>query len=271
MARVAHQRLAVGRLLDVEPHHLGAVVRHVTGADYGGYLGGFAPNARDRALISGAIVPFLVPGLVLGAVWALRSKVRALRWTLLAFLGGGALLVAFVMYYGSPDSASYFVPALMGALLVTQPLVGGLARRVAPALIVALLAAATLTGVVVVVRETRAENARLEATDQLFHQAWHAIPFERGIVLWGDDRSSRLFVFQLLERDRPQLIAANPNMLTWSVARVAFARQTGTDPLAGLEIRTRQDVARIPENIRRQTALPVVEFPRMIELVRRSR
>jgi len=248
---------------------IAGVWRHVTAAAYRGYVGGFAPDARNRALILQSIAPLLVPGLVLGALWALRSPGRVLRWTLLAFLGGGTVLVGVVMYYGVPDPATYFVPALMAALLVAQPIVAALARRVGLGWALALVGATFVAGATVAVRERHEARVELTAIDDLLHRAWHSVPFDRGIVLWTDDYCNRLLVFQLLEKDRPDLVAANPNRLTWPAGRLAFARRTGIDPLAGLDTAAVVDPARIPDNIRRQSAVPVIAFPPLIERARR--
>jgi len=247
---------------------LAAVVRHASGAAYGAYLGRFTPNPAERALLASAVIPFLVPGLVLTAVYALRGPVPAVRGWLLAFLGGAALLVAFIVNYGVPDPAMYFAPALMAGLLVAAPVAAWVARRAPRPLAYALLGAVVLAAASWSLPRALAARARLVTVDRRIRAAWHAIPFERGFVLWQDDHAHRLRIFGLLERDRPGLDVENPNWLTWTAARARFASRFGFDPLAGLVPRTMADVARIPDNIRRQTSLPVADFPVFIERVR---
>jgi hypothetical protein len=252
----------------IEPTWLG-VWAHIRGAAYGGYLGGFAPLPWHARLIREAVLPFL-PMLVVVAIWALRAPER-LRAGLLALAASGVALVTFVFAYRVPDPALYFMPALLVGGLATIPMLSWLARRTRPAVAIGLLVAAAIATASWSVNHALAERVRLARADSVIRAAWTAIPFEQGIVLWNDDHSSRLRLLQLLEGSRPGLYVVNPNLLTWGPSRRQFAERLGFDPVAGVELRTRADVDRVVENVRRQATVPVVEFPEAIERTRVAR
>jgi hypothetical protein len=254
--------------LEADPVSVG---RHMLGSAYAGYFGSFAPRGPEWTLIRSAVLPWLLPGLAGGAVWALRFPAPALRLGLLALMGGAALLVAFIVSYGVPDPAMYFLPALMVALLVAAPAAHGIARRVSPMVAVALGLALTLGLASWSVPRALGQRARLAAIDARIRAAWAAIPFERGIVLWADDHLHRLKVFQRLEGARPDLYLESPLTLSWPVARSAFARRFGFDPLGGVAPRTSADLARVPSIIRANAKEPVIDFPVLLERVPRVR
>jgi hypothetical protein len=168
----------------------------------------------------------------------------------------------FVLNYGVPDPAAHFFAALMAGLL-SIPLAGRwLDERMphpvaATPVVLGLVAAGTLW-----VAGAVTERGRLVAVDSAMRARWHAIPFERGIVLWADDYFVRLKGYQILDGEKPGLYVENPNLLTWEGPRREFRRRFGLDPLAGLDLRGLSDVALIPANIARQTSLPVVDFER---------
>src|SRR5262249_20356087 len=155
--------------------------------------------------------------------------------------------VAFVVNYGVPDPASYFAAPLMAALLVMAPLAAaavtnrprsaGLAAAALPLLLAALSIPAAL-----------AANRELARVARGIRDAWRAIPYERAIVLWNDDHVHRLALFQALEHDHPQRIVEDPVLVSWPAERAAFRRAAGFDPLQGLDLRTRADLARIAPN-----------------------
>jgi hypothetical protein len=247
----------------VEPG-LVSLVRHVRGAAYAGYLGRFAPRASEWALIRAGILPWLLPGLVAGTFHSLRFPGLAVRWGWLAMLAGASLLVAFIVSYGVPDPAFYFVPALMVSVLVAIPAVAWSARRSA---LVTIAIGAGLVGALASwsVPRAIAERVRLTKVDARIRAAWRAVPFDQGIVLWRDDHYHRLKVFQILEGERPDLYVDSPNALTWHGRRVAFERRFGFDPLDGQEPRTAADVDRVAGNVAREARVPVVEFPVLLE------
>jgi hypothetical protein len=254
----------------VEPN-AASIWRHVRGAAYAGYVGRFAPRGPEWILIRGAVLPWLLPGLGAGAFWALRFPRLPTRWGLLALFAGAALVVAFIVSYGVPDPAMYFVPPLMVALLVALPASAWIVRRAAPVVAVSLAVVAPLALASYSVPRALADRVRLAGIDTRIRAAWRSIPFDRGIVLWRDDHYHRLKLFQLLEGSRPDLYVDSPNALTWRTRRTAFERRFGFDPLDGVEPRTTADVDRISSTIRRLAPVPVTEFPEWLERVPRVR
>ena len=234
---------------------------HARGAAYAYYVGRFAPNAEQWALIRRGVLPWLLPGMLLGSLVALRSTSRALRRGLLALMFGAAMQVAFIVSYGVPDPEFYFLPALMSGLLVGAPGLSWLSRRTSPALACLIAAGLALGLAAWSVPRALAERARLAEVDAGFRAAWRSIPFERGIVLWRDDHYQRFKALQLLEGQRPGLFVDSPDMLIWPSRRRAFQRRFGFDPLAGLTLRTPDDVAQVAENIRRHASVPVLVLP----------
>ena len=101
---------------------------------------------------------------------------------------------------------------------------------------------------------------------------WRAIPPGPGFVLWDHDMVATFALYQKLEGRRPELFAGSPAALSWRGPRHAFEKQYGFDPLAGLEPLNAERAARIPENIARQTPLPVrvfdLENQRLVEVPR---
>jgi len=242
-----------------------SVASHLRGGAYAGYLGRFAPNPSQVRLLDQAVLPYLLPGLALSIVWALRAASATLRGWLLAALVGCAALLAFVVRYGVPDPAAYLTAATMVACLAAIPVGRAVARRVGRWAPVALLALVVIGCGTWSVGQAIAERHRLSRVDGRIRAAWRAIPFDSGIVLWADDHYTRLEMLQRLEGSRPGLVIGNPYQLTWPAARRDFAARAGADPLAGLEIRSTADVGLIASNVRRQSALPVVDFRDLLE------
>ncbi len=243
----------------LEPN-LASVWAHVRGAAYTTYLGGFAPNPAERALLARTLMPIIIPGLALGAFVALREARPAARAVLLSLVLGGALLLAFTLNYRVPDPALYGVPVLMVALLALPALCARLPRVLLALLTLALAGAMTYWGVTASLQR----RAQLERIDVRIRAAWRAVPFEHGIVLWNDDHSARLVLMQLLEHDHTERIVADPDRLTWPAARAEFTRRAGFDPLAGLSLATTADLQRIPPNIEAHATLPVIEFSTLL-------
>ncbi|MEO5618244.1 MAG: DUF2723 domain-containing protein [Candidatus Eisenbacteria bacterium] len=265
--RAAHPAAAQWPL-EPDPASVG---RHLLGTAYAGYLGRFAPRGSEWDLIRAALLPWLLPGFAGGACWALRFPRAATRLGLLALWAGAALLIAFIVSYGVPDPAMYFVPALMVALLFAAPATHWVARRLSPLVAVALGAALLIGLASGSVPRALGRRTQLAAVDARIRAAWQAVPFDRGIVLWGDDHLHRLKVFQLLEGSRTELYVESPDALSWPLPRAAFERRFGFDPLAGRVPRTAADIARVPGIIRASAVVPVVEFPALLERVPRAR
>ena len=168
--------------------------------------------------------------------------------------------LALVVSYGVADPKFYLLPALMPSLLVCTPALLWVPRRtsaLAPFVLAAGLALALATWSV---PRALSERARLASVDAGFRTAWRSIPFDRGIVLWRDDHYQRFKVLQLLEGQRGGLYVESPDMLIWPARRRAFQQAFGFDPLEGLTLRTPEDIARIPDWIRRRSTVPVLEL-----------
>jgi hypothetical protein len=240
---------------------LAGIWTHISGRIYAGaYLG--APVAHALSGLGGPALALLALACVALLAYPLAAPDparRALGWALLA---GAALQCGFALAYGVPDGAVYFVPVLMSGLLVIPSLVTRVRHANARALFAAALAVALAVAAPGWLRESRASFDHAAAVDARIRELWRAIPGERAIVLWTDDHYTRLVMLQRLERDHPERIVDNPRMLTWPAARRAFQRRSGVDPLAGLDLYSESDVARIPANVQRQTDRPVVIFER---------
>ena len=233
---------------------------HATGAAYTRYMGGFAPSAEQWELMRAGLLPWILPGLGLGSIAALRTA-TPLRWGLLALLGGAVLTVGFVVSYSVPDPAMYLLAALMASLAMATPGLRGLARRAGPERALALGVAIVVALAAWSVPRALAERARLATADANNRAWWSSIPFDRGIVLWADDHYPVFKALQLLEGLRPALYVENPTFLIWPARRSEFQRRFGFDPLEGLALRSSDDITRISENIRRRASVPVIVLP----------
>jgi hypothetical protein len=240
---------------------LGAVIAHVTGAEYRDLLGRFAPQAVQRDLFRAFIYPVLFPALaaLLVAAWRARPRPEPLVvWSLFA---AAALQTAYGFAYGVSDPSSYFQPNLALGLLGVPLLGAGLLRqrRVLPALGVLVVAGLVMLGTSWL-RFAGGLRIGVVLIERQVHAAWRALPDEEAIVLWRHDMVPVLRGYQLLDGERPRLYVQDPNALTWEAPRRAFAARFGFDPLAGLLPLTASTPARIPGNINRRTDLPVFVF-----------
>lgn len=248
---------------------LPAVLAHLTGSAYRGYLGGFAPKPGEWAAIRDTLLPVVLPGLVAGTYVTLRVPSAASRLGLLALGAGAAAVVAFVTLYGSPDPAMYLLPPLMIALLLAGPLLRALAGRVSPAIAIVLAAAVVVTLASFSLPASLRTRRRLDAVDARIRAAWALVPFDRGLVLWDDDHFHRLVVFRQLEGSRPGLDVQNPSVLSWAPARREFVRRYGVDPFGGAPVTSRDQVRAVPPYLHDRLAVPSVDFPVLIERVPR--
>ena len=231
---------------------------HMTGAAYAQYVGRFAPTAEQWNTIRAGVLPWLLPGLLLMPVIALRLRRPSFRIGLLALIAAAVLQIVFIVRYGVPDPAMYFLPTLLPGLLIAVPLMAWITKRAAPAvaLIPALLLVAALAAWSIPSALDR--RAELDRVDAEFRSAWRGIPFTRGIVLWADDHYQRFKLLQVLEGERPGLYVENPDVLIWPSRRRAFIDSLGFDPLADVVLRTPADLKRIPESVRLHSTLPVL-------------
>lgn len=262
---------AVVRWPALEPGWRG-VLDHVTGAQYRGFLGRFAPSPNQARLLVTEVAPWLMVG-VLGALMALRRGDAFRRTLAFAVL----LQTAACFLYGVPDPASYFLPPLfMGLVLATRELSAlPLVRRqgMACALVAAAIAIASLVhGVTVAQARLRA----ITGLDALLRRMWASLPEEPGFVVWDDDMAQMLRGYQLLEGAKPRLTVIAPRRLTYPHEYARFKAEHGLDPLAGLSgvarpgdaVAEEAMLAGIEANLNR-SPLPVYEFLPRIPSLRR--
>jgi hypothetical protein len=235
-----------------------SLVRYLTASVYRLYFGRFAPAPDEARLIATSMVPVLVTGLPLLALFVPRAPARDRHW-IVALLVAATLQLAFTTVYGVPDPSSMFRPALIVAALAVPVCVAALPARARVAAAVAICVLA-LAPVPMALREARASRLRIIQAEARTRTLFRGLPPGRAIVLWINDRWSMLRAFQLLERVRPELYVENPTMLTWPAPRERFRRAMGFDPMAGLKVETPDDLAKIPWNIQAQTKLTVIDF-----------
>ena len=261
---------AIVRWPALEPG-LRGVLDHVTGAQYRGFLGHFAPSPNQARLLATEVAPGLVVG-VLAALVSLRREDAFRRGLAVAVL----LQTGACFLYGVPDPDSYFLPPLfMGLALATSELVAlPVVRRQGMAC--ALLAAAL--GIASLAHGVTVAQARVRVTtglDTLLRRMWASLPDEPAFVVWDDDMAQMLRGYQLLEGDKPNLTVIAPRRLTYPHEYARFKSTYGFDPLAGLAPPRPGDanaedamLAGIEANLNR-SSLPVYEFLPRIPSLRR--
>jgi len=214
---------------------VGALLDHVTGAQYRHYLGRFAPSPGQSSLLARYVFPLLplaLAGLVLGA----RRGGRQPRPPLgVALLVGGLAQTAFAFAYGVPDPAPYFLPVLaVGfASVPAGVLMWPLAARVAGPL-KAITAVAILLALPFWVAIAGGRRATFERFDARVRSMWTSLPDAPGWVLWPDDMSHKLVEFQRLDGLGRALTVLDPVLLAHPAARVRFRAEHGFDPFEGV-------------------------------------
>ena len=242
--------------------HWAGVWQHVSGSVYSRFVGGgFQPFGLQLELIASAVMPFMLLLPMLG-LWALHIGSSPVRWWLLTLLIGVGTLTTLVFRYGVPDPAAYFGPAIMIGFLVGIPIIVAATRRASRVGVVAVAMALVATAAMWAIPRATAERARLSRVDTRMRNAWNAVPFDRGFVVFKDDHSARLEILRLLEGQRPELLVINPHMLTWTANRNRFAQEFGFDPVA--LVRT-DYTTELPVIIERGTGLPMVDFRDVLE------
>ncbi|MFM8559795.1 MAG: hypothetical protein ACKOC6_09395, partial [bacterium] len=209
------------------------VLDHLTGAQYRGFLGRFAPHPFQLQLLMREILPWLVPG-VLAALALLRVRGDAVRTALAV---ATLAQVAWAFAYGVPDPAPYFLPPLATGLALLTTALAGLAivRRHARAVVaVTTLVVGVAAGHGLQVAAAR--RGSVEAFDARVVGMWNAIPDTTGFVVWDDDMAYRLRVLQSLEGSHPRLTIVQPRMLTYRPERARFVARHGFDPVASLAV-----------------------------------
>jgi len=249
-----------------------SIVAHVRGSEYADLLGHFAPDDVQSRLLRDYCWPVLFPALALSVVAVLRARgVERLARAAFCAAAFSQTLVAFE--YGVRDPSCYFEPAMALGLLAIPALGADLAGRGSPrGDALALAAVASVLGVLAVVElpEMTSTRAGTIEVDRRMRALWEKVPPGPGFLLWDHDMATTFQIYQRLEGRRPDLFAGSTMTLSWPPPRRAFARRYGFDPLAGLDPLTTARAARIPENMSRQTPLPVrifdLEHQRLVEV-----
>ena len=238
-----------------------SVLMHVSGAVYRTFVGGFHPGEADRKLLLSCVMPVAVLGSAFSVAAAWRARHDTDAAPLLALLAAVVLQVAFTLSYGIVDPSPYFLPVMVVGVVAAARLMAEFAARLTHPLMAGGLALAAMMIVALAwVAPEFGHSRRIAEVDGNLREAFRALPFGRGIVIWDSDSYVRLRAYQLLDGDQPGLVVVNPAMLTWPAERRAKARALGFDPLAGLRLDSDADLATVARNIARQTRLPVVDF-----------
>ena len=236
--------------------------QHMSAARYQGLLGVWAPSAASLIVIRSYAYPALALG-VPALAWAVARARGADRLMIAGLLAIAVVNTIYSFNYGVTDPDSYFLPAIAAAMLAPAPLAGLLAARrgvfVATATAVAIALCILYASWIRTGFELRQALIVVEAR---VHALWESIPVERGIVLWPDDMSVVLKAYQILDGERRGLDVENPALLAWHGPLESFRTRFGFDPLEGLRPLSTESSPLIPQNMNRQTRIPVIVFDR---------
>ena len=252
------------------------MLEHVTGAQYRAFVGRFSPSQIQRRMLGLYIYPFLFPWLPV-LVAAVRARGFTERLIGSALCGAALLQVLSTFTYGVPDPAPYFLPPVALALCATAPvgaglLTGGARRRRLIAAAFGALGVAALALAGPWISRAALRRVLLVELERRVRATWSAIPFERGFVLWGDDMYHRLQGYQVLGREKPDLMVVNPLALSGPAPRRRFHDQFGFDPYDGVVVSPDlvlhptgsgpldQFVTDVGRRIKAGTGLPVAVF-----------
>jgi hypothetical protein len=250
---------------------LAGLLAHMSGSVYQGMLGRFAPSPQQAGFLVAYVYPFLLPGLLLTLVNAVRSRApgeRVLQWG----LAGSALLgTACAFNYGAADPSSYFLQPMTLGLVAITPLLGSLVTDGRAPRHLALTCAALLAVPWLRIGQQRA--GLWVSFDRQIHQMWMAIPADSAIVFWTDDLHTKLFEYQFLRGEKPGLTVVHGLTLYQEPVRNAFIRRHGFDPVAGIRISPnpqdtpaaqeagyREAIDAAESNVNQLTRLPVIHF-----------
>lgn len=237
------------------------VFAHATGAVYRTFVGGFAPSPAEQQLLFGAVAPVVLPGLLAALTVAWQARRTADAAPLAALLAAAALQSAFALRYAVIDPSAYFLPVMVVSVVALARLGAGLTEGLTSPALGRIFALAAMSMVSFAWVGSEVDHARrIAGVDAQVREAFRALPFDRGVVVWHSDSYVRLRAQQLLDGERPGLVVIDPAMLTWAPERRAQTRALGFDPLAGMRLESDADLAGVAGNIARQTTLPVVDF-----------
>jgi hypothetical protein len=214
-----------------------SVVRHVTGAQYQLFLGSFAPNPFQKELLAGAVYPFLLPGLVLLALGALRARDTERRIAAWSLFVAALLATVFIFRYGVPDPAPYFLPAMALGVAAAAPALAsipGVGTR-AGTIAIAALGLAGAFPIAAWLRDGSEERRATLEFDATIRSMWSAISPDTALVSWTDDRFLRLREYQILRGEKPALLVVTPDVLFANSVRAEIRDRFGADPLLGFE------------------------------------
>lgn len=244
-----------------------SVLAHIRGGQFGMLIGHFAPSEAQQAQMETTIYPFLFPGLVLLLLGSLRVRGAAERAFVLVIAVAALFQGVFVLNYGAIDPGTYFLAPLLVALLALALWGAPVAARRALAPAAGLVTLAAVAALAVSWSgSVAARHRRLLGVERLVRAAWESVPFERGVLFWRNDMYARLRAYQLLDGEKTDLYVENPGMLTWPPARAAFEERFGFDALSGLELESDADLARVADNVGRQTRMPVADFDELLRI-----
>ena len=237
------------------------VLAHATGEIYRTLVGGFAPSEAEKSLLLVGVAPVVLPGMLAALVATWRSRSSVDGPPLLALTVAAGLQAAFALRYGVIDPSAYFLPVLLVSVVVGARLFAELtAQLTSPVLARGFALGAMGLVAFAWVPPEFAHARRVGEVDREVIQAFRALPFSRGIVVWHSDSYVRLRAAQILDGEQAGLLLINPAVLTWAPARLEATRTLGFDPLAGMRLQSDRDLAGVAANIARQTPLPVVDF-----------
>jgi hypothetical protein len=226
---------------------------HVSGRQYVGLLGKFAPASPQVNFLVWYILPFLLPGLALLALHARRSKDGAAIALAAAALAG----TLYAFSYGVPDPSSYFLYPMAFGLAALAPLLAPASR-----LLKWLVASVAAVLCIVWFFFASVRSTDMMQFDALVKSMWQAIPYEQGFVFWNDDMHYKLELRQRLLHEKPGLFVVDASVLRDPEARRKFALAHGFEPAAAAP-----DLA-VEESVNEKTRLPVVDFDPMTKQVR---
>lgn len=252
-----------------------SVWAHVTAAQYRSYFGSFAPSPGQSASLARFAYPLLVAGAAALAVAIATAGRGARRILLLAMAAACSLQALVVLLYGVPDPGSYFLPVMALSLTAASGALVLPAARGRGAALATLVVAGLAVAVPAVswLRLGVERRALFERHEELLRRMWASVTVERGFVLWHSDVWHALRIWQELEGEKPDLVLANPAMLTHPWPRRQFTAAHGFDPLEGVPpamlraagggaggADAAELAALIAANINNRSPLPVIIF-----------
>jgi hypothetical protein len=221
---------------------------HMTGREYAGLLGHFAPAAPQVHFLLWYILPFLLPGLVLLVLHARHTKDGAAVALAVAAVAG----TLYAFSYGVPDPSSYFLYPMAFGLAALAPLLARGSR-----LPVWLGGSVAIVLCVVWFFFASLRSTGMMEFDALVESMWRRSRTSRG-RLWNDD---------MLQAGLRQQLLHEKTDSSSSIPR-SCARPRRKFALAHSFDRCRRRHQGMEEYVNRRTPLPVIDFDPMTRQVR---